>query len=100
MRHTPNVKSGSGGAGMGQKTSAQTFTKACTLALNAQKWPWNISTTPKMIDNQELKAYYTSFMENMYHVEHELWLTIRQRTITKADFVAAMRRWAQDVTSK
>lgn len=53
-----------------------------------------------MIDNKELKTYYHSFMENMYKMEHEIWLTIQFRTITKPDFTAAMRRWAKDITNK
>jgi len=53
-----------------------------------------------MIDNQQLRTYYASFMENMRQVEPFIWLAIQQRTITKPDFVAAMRRWAKDITSK
>jgi len=53
-----------------------------------------------MLDNQQLRTYYASFMENVAHVEPLVWVSIKQQTITKPDFVAAMRRWAKDITSK
>jgi len=51
-----------------------------------------------MLDNQQLRRYYASFMENMRLAEPLTWVSIQQRTITKPDFTAAMRRWAEDIT--
>ena len=56
-----------------------------------------------MIDSwikQELRRYYTSFMENMRLAEPLVWVSIQQQTISKPDFIAAMRRWAEDITAK
>jgi len=52
-----------------------------------------------MLDNQQLRTYYDSFMEYMNLAEPLTWLSIQRQTITKPDFVAAMRRWAGDITN-
>ena len=53
-----------------------------------------------MIDNQQLRTYYDSFMENMKLAEPLVWVSIQQQTISRWQLDAAIRRWATDITAK